>query len=104
MIGIFYSGCLIKLPIYTWLMPPFSFLYQKILHPIINQLAVQLLVIILKVYIQIYLNFNYLCEILFPDFNPYIRFVLLCFFEMVLLLSSDIATQPARLTSILLLL
>ena len=31
---------------------------------------------------------------MFPDFNPYIRFVFLCFFEMLLLLSSDIETQP----------
>ena len=28
------------------------------------------------------------------DSNPYIRFVFLCFFEMLLLLSSDIETQP----------
>ena len=31
---------------------------------------------------------------MFPDLNPYIRFVFLCFFEMLLLLPSDIETQP----------
>ena len=63
--------------------PPPLFSLSEDLHSIINQLAVQLLVFILKVYIQTYLNFIYLCEILFPDFNPYIRFVFLCFFIML---------------------
>ena len=57
-------------------------------HSIINQLAVQLLIFILKVYIQTYLNFIYsLCNI-FSELKP------LCFFEMVLLSSSGIETQP----------
>ena len=60
-------------------------------HSTINQL--ELLIFSLKVHDQTYLNFIYLCPIFFPDLSPYIRF--LCFFEMVLLLlSSDIETQP----------
>ena len=60
----------------------------------INQLAIELLIFILKVYVQTCLSFIYLCAIFFPNLNPYIRFVFLCFFEMVLLLSTDIEIQP----------
>ena len=58
--------------------PPLMFSLSEGLHSIIIQLAVELVAFILKVYVQTFLNFIYLCEIMFPDLNPYIRFVFLC--------------------------
>ena len=49
------------------------------LHSIITQVAVELLIFTLKVYVQTYLNFIYLCAILFPDLNPFIKFVFFVF-------------------------
>ena len=88
MIGIFYFACL-----YIVNSSLLLALLEHV-HSTINQLALELLIFILKVYVQTYLNFIYLCAIFFPNLNPYIRFVFLYFFEMVLILSSDIETQP----------
>ena len=40
------------------------------------------------------LNFIYICRIVFPDLCPHTKLVLLWFLKMILLLSSDIETQP----------
>ena len=64
------------------------------LQSMITQFAFHLLAFIIKIYVQTYFNFIFLCKILFPDLSPFIRLVSLWFFAMMLLLSSDIETQP----------
>ena len=45
-------------------------------------------------YLRSYLNFAFICRLIFGENYPYIKLVFLSFFEMLLLLSSDIETQP----------
>ena len=64
------------------------------LHSFASKLVVELLILTFKTYLQSYYNFIYFCEIMFADLNPCTKLIFLFFFEMILLLSSDIETQP----------
>ena len=79
---------------------PLLFSLSEDLHSIISQLIVELLVFIFKTYVLTYLNFIYSCKILFPELYPYSRLVFLWFFARMLLLSSDIETQPGPCPSV----
>ena len=57
-------------------------------------LMVRFFVLYLKLYFLMFLNFIYIYELLLPKSRPYLKVVVLWFLKLILLLSSDIETQP----------
>ena len=67
---------------------------SETLQTILNKFLVEVMLFSLRSYHRTYRNFIFTCEILFPEWCPFIRLIFLGFFEMVLILSSDIEIQP----------
>ena len=72
---------------------------SEVLHSFITHFAVNLITFFLKLYVQSFFNLIYICMLLFPYRSPYIKIVSLWFLELVILLSSDIETQPGPRSS-----